>query len=142
MTSSKGFYFHDKDFDVEEVAKRVSSKLDDAPDDIKEVVKKTRDAMEMDDLFESRFTNEWTGPNYTNGMADFDTPYSDLNARSRAKEKNHLRKMKGQFFYFVAEVIGESNTETVSCLVEIRGRAADDKTEFFIQEYLVGSPGI
>lgn len=134
-----GFYYHSEDLEAEAILRKCAKRLDDAPTDINNVDVTKRDAVLVEDLIESEFTSDWVTANYTeSGAIQLDTPYPELNEESREKEQQHLKDKRGQFFYVIGEVSGERTTVPISVLAEIRGRAAEEKVEYFIEEYTLG----
>ncbi|MFD1570403.1 hypothetical protein [Halorubrum laminariae] len=134
-----GFYYHSEDLEAETILRKCANRLDDAPTDIDDIEVTKRDAVLAEDLIESEFTSDWVTANYTeSGAIQLDTPYPELNKESREKEQQHLKDKRGQFFYVIGEVSGEGTTVAISALAEIRGRAAEEKVEYFIEEYTLG----
>lgn len=140
-SKSSGFYHHTEVFEAEEVAQKCAAKMEEVPDDIEETIVRDEGPVEMDKLFDSKFAEEWLGPNYEDGAVTFDVPYPELNEESRERESEFLIEKRGQFIYFIADVQGNSEQKRISGLVEIRGRVEAGKVEFFIEEYVIGDPG-
>ena len=134
-----GFYYHSEDLEAEAILRKCANRLDDAPTDIDDTDVTKREAVLVEDLIESEFTSDWMTTNYTeSGAIQIDTPYPELNEESREKEQQHLKDKRGQFFYVIGEVSGGGTTVPISALAEIRGRAAEEKVEYFIEEYTLG----
>lgn len=130
-----GFYYHTDDFSGGDVAKKCAKRLDTIPEGITDVTVKRRDEVAPSELFGSNLTAEWVAPNYTDMVVEYDTPYSDLNEKSREKEEKRLKEQKGQMFVLEATLTAGGDAYPVSALIEIRGSASGGKTEFFIEEF-------
>lgn len=139
-----GFYYHTEEFEAAEVIRKCIKRLDQIPTetDSTHIDIRFREETSPSEIFDSNFAEDWIAPNYTDSGATYDVPISDLNEESKTKEAERLAESKGQFFAVEANVIVDGDTFTVSALVEIRGRAGDDKTEFYIEEYQLGAAGV
>lgn len=134
-----GFFYHSAELNGSEILEKCAERLEEAPDVVEEIEIEKRDAVLVEDLVDSEFTYEWVTANYTDeGAIQIDTPYPKLNEQSREKEQKHLKEKRGQFFYVIGEVSGGGETATISALAEIRGRASEEKVEYFIEEFRLG----
>lgn len=137
-----GFYYHTGDFDASEVAEKCVKRLDDVPNDFDDVTVEQREEVSPSEVIGSNLTEDWVAPNYTESIVEFDTPYEELNEKSQEKETQRLRDEKGQLFVLEVELDAGDSRYAISALIEIRGRAGGGKTEFFIEEFRQGDPGI
>jgi len=140
-TEYSGFFYHTEVFEAEEVAQKCAAKMEEVPNNIEEIIVRDEGPVEMDTLFDSKFAQEWLGPNYEGDSVTFDVPYPELNEDSRERESEFLIEKRGQFIYFIADVQGNHEQKRISGLVEIRGRVEAGKVEFYVEEYVLGDPG-
>ena len=134
-----GFFYHSEDLDAAEILEKCAERLEEAPDVVETIEIEKRDAVLVEDLVEEEVASEGLTANHTDGRtSQIDTPYPELNEKNREKEQKHLKEKRGQFFYVIGEVSGEGETTPISALAEIRGRASEEKVEYFIEEFRLG----
>ncbi|KZX46322.1 hypothetical protein [Haloarcula sp. K1] len=137
-----GFYYHTEEFDTDEFAGKCSDRLEDLPQNPDDVALRTKKAVDPQDFFDSNLTADWKAANYGDNIVEFDVPYTELNDESREREMEVLSTSYGQFFIVELDVHADSEQHKCSALIEIRGRAREGKTEFFIQELISGEAGV
>lgn len=139
---ASGFYYHTEEFDPDEFASKCADRLEDIPQNPDEVVLRTKEAVDPQDFFDSNLTEGWKTANYGDNIVEFDVPYDELNEESREREIEVLSTTYGQFFVVELDVQADGGQHKCSALIEIRGRAQEGKTEFFVQELISGEAGL
>ncbi|MHC3381759.1 hypothetical protein [Haloarcula sp. H-GB5] len=137
-----GFYYHTEEFDTDEFASKCSDRLEDLPQNPDDAALRTKKAVDPQDFFDSNLTADWKAANYGDNIVEFDVPYTELNDESREREMEVLSTSYGQFFIVELDVHADGEQHKCSALIEIRGRAQEGKTEFFIQELISGEAGV
>jgi len=133
-----GFYYHSSELDAEEIIEKCVERLSTISGETTNIQVNLKQESPPAEFIKTRFSDDWVYANHTEEGKKLDVPYSDLNKKSKRKARKRLIRKRGQFFVIEAEVKTTEGTYPVSALVEIRGQASKENTEYYIEEFYQG----